>query len=169
MARAGSSRAILTPNGYLFDRLGSQGNRFPFLLCERAMNQMKGRIFNLPQNEMFENMRMSIGVFRYINHPDALPTVQRNRRELRTAVIAIAQIVTPLRDAVAIHREFDSNWYREAADSTRGWLSERVLDIRLRFGELERAGNLPPNAASVQSILDELANQMHYIQPPPDI
>ncbi|KAJ0304383.1 hypothetical protein Brms1b_011243 [Colletotrichum noveboracense] len=121
------------------------------------------------QNEMFDRMRMAIGTFRYINHPDALPTVQRNRREIRTAIIAISKFVRPLRDAVAIHREFDSNWYREAADTTRAWLAERILEIRLRFGELERTGNLPPNAADVQDILDALANQIHYIQSPPDI
>ncbi|KAK2007854.1 hypothetical protein LZ32DRAFT_34490 [Colletotrichum eremochloae] len=220
LPRAGSSLSILTPNGYLFDRLGSQGNRFPLLLCERVMNQMKGRIFNLrqqsptdssgsgggsssdnndpdnavgdrpnpasddrfedlldltiegnvtAQNEMFDILRMAIGVFRYINHPDALPTIQRNRRELRTAVIAIAQVVAPLRDAVAIHREFDSNWYREGADRTRAWVRQRILDVRGAFGRLENDNESPPNAPVVREILDELNDQLDYIKPPPDI
>ncbi|KAL2286175.1 hypothetical protein FJTKL_07010 [Diaporthe vaccinii] len=212
--RAGSSQRIRTPNGYLFDRIGSQGNRLPLLLCERNMNRMKGLIFNLrmlspnnggggsgdngqssvgerpnpmdnaqftalleqaglgnlgAQNEMFENLRMAIAVFRYINHPDAQPTVQRNRRELRTATTLIAQAVGPLRNAVAIQREFDSNWYREAADRTRAWVAERILEIRLHFGELDQNGELPPNAADVRDITDTLAEQIHYIQPPPDI
>ncbi|KAF4839834.1 Mutanase [Colletotrichum siamense] len=222
LPRAGSSHTLRTPNGYLFDRFGSQGNREPFVLCERVMNQMKGRIYNLrqpspkadnggntgggsgsgtndpdsdvgerpgiigderfqtllinmltgdvaAQTEMFDSIRMAIGVFRYINHPDALPTVQRNRREIRAAVIAIAKFVRPLSDAAAIHREFDSNWYREGADRTRAWVAESILEIRLNFGRLERDGNLPPNAAEVQDILDALSDQIHYIQPPPDI
>ncbi|OHW99154.1 glycosyl hydrolase family 71 protein [Colletotrichum incanum] len=222
MPRAGSSKAILTPNGYLFDRLGSQGNRFPLLLCECVMNQVKGRIYNLrqpspqaenggnagsgsgsndndpnsdvgerpnpmgeerfetlllntlrgnvtAQNDMFEGLRMAIGIFRYINHPDALPTVQRNHRELRIAVTVIAGLIRPLSDAAAIQREFDSNRYREGADRTRAWVAERILDIRLQFGQREQDGNLPPNAATVQGILDDLADQIHYIQPPPDI
>lgn len=244
LPRAGSSQRIRTPNGYLFDRLGSQGNRFPLVLCESALNQMKGRIFNLrmpanndgdgsdgsdgsdgggsdsddgdsdsddsdisddndededqnssvgdrpnpmaqvrfttlvrrmgrgnlgAQNEVFENIRMAIAVFRYINHPDAQPTVQRNRRELRTAITLVAQAVGPLRNAVAIQREFDSNWYREAADRTRDWVAQRILEIRLWFGQLEQGGQLPPNAADVRDITDKLAEQIHYIQPPPDI
>lgn len=231
--RAGSSFTILTPNAYLFDRLGSQGNRAPLVLCQRTLNQMKGRIFNLrmpangqddggdeededddgsdaddddsdseaedqnssvgarpnpigirrfrrllrqtaqgnvvAQNQIFESIRMAIAVFRYINHPDAQPTVQRNRRELRNAVALIAQEIVPLRNAVAIQREFDTNWYREAADRTQAWVAARILDIRLRFGELERNGELPPNSADIQDILDSLSDQIHYIQPPPDI
>lgn len=231
--RAGSSRSLLTPNGYFFDRLGSQGNRFPMLLCQRTLNQMKGRIFNLrmssdngddgddsdsdddgsdsddddseseedqnssvgrrpnpmgirrfqrllrqtaqgnvgAQNQIFESIRMAIGVFRYINHPDARPTVQRNRRELRNAITLIAQVprLQPLSNAVAIQREFDNSWYREAADRTRTWVAARILDIRLRFGELERNNQLPPNSVDVQDIVDALADQIHYIQPPPDI
>ncbi|KAK2026961.1 hypothetical protein LX32DRAFT_723107 [Colletotrichum zoysiae] len=215
LPRAGSSMSILTPNGYLFDRLGSQGNRFPLLLCERTMNQMKGRIFNLrqqsptddssdsddddpendvgerpnpaddrrfaplldrttqgnvtAQNEMFDILRMAIGVFRYINHPDALPTVQRNRRELRTAVMAIAQVVAPLRDAAAIHQEFDSNWYREGADRTLLWVTNRILQVRAAFSRLHEDDESPPNAPVVREILDELNDQLHYIKAPPDI
>lgn len=232
--RAGSSFTILTPNAYLFDRLGSQGNRAPLVLCQRTLNQMKGRIFNLrmpangeddggddeeeddddgsdaddddsdseaedqnssvgarpnpigirrfrrllrqtaqgnvvAQNQIFESIRMAIAVFRYINHPDAQPTVQRNRRELRNAVALIAREIVPLRNAVAIQREFDTNWYREAADRTQAWVAARILDIRLRFGELERNGELPPNSADIQDITDSLSDQIHYIQPPPDI
>ncbi|KAF5519750.1 hypothetical protein CGCA056_v008105 [Colletotrichum aenigma] len=222
LPRAGSSHTLRTPNGYLFDRFGSHGNREPFVLCERVMNQMKGRIYNLrqpspkadnggntgggsgsgsndpdsdvgerpgiigderfqtllinmlrgdvaAQTEMFDSIRMAICVFRYINHPDALPTVQRNRREIRAAVIAIAKFVRPLSDAAAIRREFDSNWYRECADRTRAWVVDSILEIRLNFGQLQRDGNLPPNAAEVQDILDALSDQIHYIQPPPDI
>ncbi|GKT42729.1 uncharacterized protein ColSpa_02910 [Colletotrichum spaethianum] len=46
MPRAGSSQSIRTPNGYLFDRLGSQGNRFPLLLW---------RIFSLRQPSPEQN------------------------------------------------------------------------------------------------------------------
>lgn len=29
------------------DRFGSQGNRVPMVLCQRGLNQMKGRVFDL--------------------------------------------------------------------------------------------------------------------------
>ncbi|CAI0645099.1 unnamed protein product [Colletotrichum noveboracense] len=41
----GTSRCINSINDFM-DFFGSQGNRKPLLLCERRLNQMKGRIFN---------------------------------------------------------------------------------------------------------------------------
>ncbi|KAI8259928.1 Glucan endo-1,3-alpha-glucosidase agn1 [Colletotrichum sp. SAR 10_99] len=42
----GKSRCIASINDFLMDFFGSQGNRKPLLLCERQLNQMKGRIFD---------------------------------------------------------------------------------------------------------------------------
>lgn len=214
LPRAGSSRPILTPNGYLFDRLGSHGNRRPMVLCDKTVNRMKGIIFNLKmpkdnadgnsestndddargrrpepmnrldftvrlgaaglgnldsQNAIFDTIRTVIAVFNYINHPDAQPIVQYNRRELRTAITLIGEAVPALRNAAAIHREFDRNWHREGADRARGWVVDRILDMRLHFGELEQNGQLPPNAEEVRSIINELDEQIDYTKPPPDI
>lgn len=46
LPRAGASRHVGNPNDYFMDRFGSTGNRQPLLLADRAMNQVKGRIFN---------------------------------------------------------------------------------------------------------------------------
>jgi hypothetical protein len=51
LPQAGSSRCIRTPNDYFMDRFGSQGNRYPLMLCERNLNQMKGILFNLDQTQ----------------------------------------------------------------------------------------------------------------------
>lgn len=216
LPRAGSSQILLTPNAYLFDRLGSHGNRNPMVLCEKPINQMQGLIFNLKmpsnkiddssvptndddasgirpepmpsrqfqlrlalagrgdvasQNAIFDTIRTVIAVFNYINHPDALPMIQNNRRELRTALMLIAEAVPALRDAPAIHREFDGNWYREGADRAQAcqWVAARILDIRLAFGELERNGELPPNVDEVRDILNTLELQIKWILAPPDI
>ncbi|KAK1999296.1 hypothetical protein LX36DRAFT_669568 [Colletotrichum falcatum] len=102
---------------------------------------------------MFDTLRMTIGVFRYINHPDALPTVQ----------------LAPLRDAVVIHREFDSNWYREGADRTRVSVKDRILDVREAFSRLEEDDESRPNAPVVGEILDDLDDQLDYMKPPLNI
>ncbi|WXC52158.1 hypothetical protein QX201_011817 [Fusarium graminearum] len=39
---AGSSRVVKSPNDYFMDRWGSKGNRSPFLLLDRNLNQVKG-------------------------------------------------------------------------------------------------------------------------------
>lgn len=45
LLRAGASRHVANPNDYFMDRFGSTGNRQPLLLADRAMNQVKGRVF----------------------------------------------------------------------------------------------------------------------------
>ena len=45
LTSTGSSRGIETPNDFFMDQFGSQGNRSPFLLLQRSLNNIKGRIF----------------------------------------------------------------------------------------------------------------------------
>ncbi|KAK1771446.1 glycosyl hydrolases family 18-domain-containing protein [Phialemonium atrogriseum] len=117
---------------------GSQGNRSPMLLADREMNQFKGRIFNIEQDAMasdtfrdnlaevmnnnfhglldeqaaierlFNPIRITIAVFRYIRHPDVLPVIQGNRRKLLEATQRISANVLTLGNAHALHEEFDS-------------------------------------------------------------
>jgi hypothetical protein len=170
------------------------------MLCERNLNQMKGRIFNLDQlavqptqpialndtflpllermlagditaqNQMFEHLRMVIAVFRYINHPDALAVIQNNRRQLQAAADTIGTQVTALRDMAAIHREFNINWYRRAADLARTWMTDRLIDIIAAFNLAANVNppRLPPNWRSVNETLQEIYGQLHHIQPPPE-
>lgn len=41
----GASRGIRTPNDFFMDQFGSHGNRSPFLILQRSLNQIKGRVF----------------------------------------------------------------------------------------------------------------------------
>lgn len=205
LPQAGSSRCIRTPNDYFMDRFGSQGNRYPLLLCERNLNQMKGILFNLDQtkkdkdgqlvptdpmdilnfqtllrrmlrgdlqaqNEIFEHLRIVIAVFVYINHPDAQRIIQYNRRELQAAADTISSQVGAFSQVGAIHREFNINWYRRAADLARTWVSDRLIDI---IGALNRAANanpqaLPPNWRSINETITKLYDDLKNIQAPPD-
>lgn len=199
LPRAGSSQCVRTPNDYFMDRFGSQGNRYPLMLCERNLNQMKGRLFNLDQtgqaptrpvgdvqfgqllretlrgnitaqNDMFEHLRVVIAVFRYINHPDALAIIQHNRRELQAAADTISTEIGAFRLVGTVHREFNTNWYRHAADLARTWVSGWLMNITIAFNMVAN-GNpvlLPPNWRQVNATISEIWDQLDFIQPPPD-
>ncbi|KAF5601567.1 glycosyl hydrolase family 71 [Fusarium subglutinans] len=126
----GSGIALRTPNDYFENMFGSQGYRPPMALCERKLNQMKGRVFNLQiatnspvdpiaedtfqsmlDNSMVSTFRQStipdrfctvIGVFHYINHPSARTILNQNIRDMRTALIEIGRAVPQLNPAVAL-------------------------------------------------------------------
>ncbi|RYP85137.1 hypothetical protein DL769_001041 [Monosporascus sp. CRB-8-3] len=194
LPRAGSSRCITKPNEYFMDRFGSHGNRSPMLLCERNLNQVKGRVFDIntpsgrptspmaqdtfqellddavtsvaAQTELFENLRMVIGVFNYINHPQALPVLRANIRELENAADEISASVGALRNVGPIFREFYPIWYREAATLAQTWVSDRLNDIIGRFTGEIMMGTAPPNARGVREMVHNLFNDLGNITSP---
>ncbi|KAI0811427.1 hypothetical protein GGR55DRAFT_101306 [Xylaria sp. FL0064] len=125
LPRTGTSRYIDQPVQYMFDQIGSYGNRAGMILCQRDFNEVKGRVFNLntqkgvnrgqapwnvarfqevvdrsltnttAQNEMIEALRQVIGVFRYINNNEARPILGGNIRNMEVAADQIAATVPP--------------------------------------------------------------------------
>ncbi|KAI8161859.1 Glucan endo-1,3-alpha-glucosidase agn1 [Colletotrichum sp. SAR 10_86] len=185
----GTSRCINSINDFIMDFFGSQGNRKPLLLCERRLNQMKGRIFNRemrPVNDvvmaglrddalsgdtqaeetMFDNIARAIGVWNYLNHPDALPTVSTNRNNLIDGSGLIGRLVPAFARMRDILMEFDENWYNDAAERTRGWVDE-MLDLILQdLDALSQAGRAPPNEFSIRARVARLLNRRGDIKPP---
>ncbi|KAF4860448.1 Glucan endo-1,3-alpha-glucosidase agn1 [Colletotrichum siamense] len=186
----GKSRCIASINDFLMDFFGSQGNRKPLLLCERQLNQMKGRIFDrrvrpvadaqmtqlrlqalsgntTAEEVLFNNIARAIAVWNYINHPDVQPTVATNRNNLIEGTRIIAQLIGPLSRMRALLQEFDPVWYQAAADRTRRWVDE-MLDLILQdLDALTQAGLAPANAHSIRLRVSRLLNRRGDIKPPP--
>lgn len=198
LPRAGASRALLNPNAYFFDRFGSRGNRSPLVLADREMNQFKGRIFdvdvnpmaqdvfssnlqdvlnnnfNSPQDEedavfaLFNPIRLTISVFRYIHHPEVLPIIQRNRRNLLEATETISQHVVTLGNAHALHEEFSSLWYAARTTRARDWIQDRLVQIVQAFNEYEEDNDAEhPAQTRIFHEVKLLEDQIIYVQPPP--
>jgi hypothetical protein len=164
------------------------------VLCERNLNQVKGRVFNLrpetggsvapigearshelledsitsvaAQNELFDNLRQVIGVFTYMNHPQARPIIRQNVQDLQAAADEISLRVQRLANVGDIHREFSVFWYEHVATLTRSWLSDRLNDIAARYTQEENAGTAPPNAAQVKQMLDALFGELNQVKSP---
>ncbi|EQB54827.1 mutanase [Colletotrichum gloeosporioides Cg-14] len=142
---AGKSQTLYAPEDYFQDQFGSIGNRAPMVLCEKKLNNMKGKIigFDDPvarntmrdlrdgaltgdisdQDEFFRGIARAISVFVYLNHPDVLPTVQGNRQNLFNPARLLAMLVIEFTNLEYLVREFDDAWYEEAARRTRAWVS----------------------------------------------
>ncbi|CAH0045716.1 unnamed protein product [Clonostachys solani] len=187
--RTGSSRGIRTPNGYLMDQFGSQGNRAPLLILERGVNQIKGAIFtedtsprsittmtNLLETaiggtgheELLQPIREAIAVFRYINHPDARPRIQANRRALLETSRSISTSVLGLGRLHALHLEHDANWYRTRTRRARTWVADQLVRIAAAFTAEENAGRTPTNLQVIRAALNSLFDDLQYMEPPPD-
>ncbi|KEY74068.1 hypothetical protein S7711_02657 [Stachybotrys chartarum IBT 7711] len=186
----GTSRGIRTPNDFFMDQFGSQGNRAPLLLLQRSLNQIKGRVFgdgvdiededhftdNLEavarsgqqEDYLLANIRETIAVFRYINHPNALPRIQANRRRLREVTAIIEREVPVLAGMHDLHIEFDNAWYRERSANARTWVADRLVQIIATYSNLEQAGTSPANAREVRAAVDSLFDDLPYMEPPPE-
>lgn len=190
----GARRCTSSPSQYFADQFGSHSRRNPMLLCERNLNQMKGRVFDLQlprgrptnpidldrfnalandalwsnqaQNELFDLLRQVIGVFNYINHPQALPILQANRNRLQTAAVEIAGRVRALENLGLVFEEFFPAWYQETATRTRVWLANRLEELGNRFDQAEQAGQNPLNAAYVRQTLLTFFDALSQIRSP---
>lgn len=193
---AGTSRCVKSPVEYMFDQVGSYGNRAGMVLCQRDFNQRKGRVFNLNtqagpghqvsplaqdrfemlleqsltstvrQDELFEALGQVIGVFRYINDPVILPIVRTNINNMQDAADRIAATVPQLPYLGRMFAEFYPAWYQEAARTSRAWMSDRINDIIARYTRAIMSGNAPANAMQVQMLVNELFDDLQYMVSP---
>lgn len=161
------------------------------------MNQFKGRIFDVDVNPMaqdvfssnlqnvldnsydalpdedavealFNPIRLTISVFRYIHHPEVLPIIQRNRRNLLAATETISQHVVTLGNAHSLHEEFSSLWYAARTTRARDWVQDRVVQIVQAFTDYRSLnGAAHPAADRVLHEAGRLQDQIIYIEPPP--
>ncbi|XEU96396.1 hypothetical protein FSHL1_001681 [Fusarium sambucinum] len=154
---AGSSRTVKTPNDYFMDRFGSYGNRAPFFLLDRNLNQVKGRIFNdgasvqdpvLFAKHLKETIRDGNGHDAILNPikwiEGAMPQFQRLHE---------------------IHQEFDYNWYLTRTDDARDWVIGQLDSIRDAFN------NANPKPANYQTVMDAVKHfrsELKLIRPPPE-
>ncbi|KXH28062.1 mutanase [Colletotrichum nymphaeae SA-01] len=183
---SGASRCIRTPNDYVMDQFGSKGNREPLLLCERKLNNAKGAIFNganptsnqnmrdirdealagdtASEEELFNNIAIAIAVWNYMHHPLALPVVQKNRRNIKAAIVRIASTVPQLANLVLILIEFDSLWYSRAAQRTTEWVTAMLDAIDADLNDLTLAGLAPPNEASIRARVARLRGRISDIR-----
>ncbi|KAI8951129.1 hypothetical protein F4801DRAFT_546511 [Xylaria longipes] len=192
----GTSRCIKSPAEYMFDQIGSYGNRAGMILCQRDFNQMKGRVFNLNtqagvgrgvspiaymefqrlvemsfnstvnQDQLFESLRQVIGVFRYINDFEIRPVLGGNIDNMQAAANQISATIPRLASVGPMFREFYPAWYREAARTARAWVSDRITDIIAGYTQAIQSGNAPTNAAVVLMLVNELFDDLSYIVSP---
>ncbi|KAF6804960.1 mutanase [Colletotrichum plurivorum] len=186
---AGRSQDVSTPADYFWDQFGSLGNRAPLLLCEKLLNQMKGHILGwddpasrtdmknwreaalkgdvTSQSEYFQHISRSIAVFVYLNHPDALPTVQNNRESLFVAARFLSTLIVEFATLEALIRLFDEAWYEQAATLTREWAEDMLNEIQDALAPLVLSGRAPPNMASINIMIANLKARLGDIKPPP--
>jgi hypothetical protein len=191
LPNAGSSRYVDSPNEYFMDRFGSQGNRAPMVLCEKRLNELKGRIFNLrpvnppdfwsqanfdqlldqslydsrSRDDIFRMINMVVGVFRYMNDANIRPLIQNNLNELSLAIGRLEGLFPQdLAGAGAIFRDFYPNWYRMATSDARAWLTARLEQMSDFYTEHRRIAADPLEVARfIDRILSEI---IQYVNSP---
>ena len=191
LPNSGTSRGLNSANEYFWDQFGSQGNRPPMVLCERELNQLKGRIFNVrpegpidlwAQNSLdslidtsmhdmtarellMRRLRMTVAVFRYLNHPIVLPIIQNNINNLDLAVGRLENLFpTDLSGAQDIFREFYPVWYTQATRNTRNWLFDQLEAIQERYEEFRELAVDPVEMQ--QFIADMIGEVEMYVRSP---
>lgn len=107
-------------------------------------------------------------MFRYINHPNARPRIQANRRRLREATFIIEREVPELAGINDLHIEFDNNWYRERSRAARQWVADRLIQITATYNNLELAGTSPANTRVIRAGVESLFDDLQYMEPPPE-
>ncbi|GMF89510.1 unnamed protein product [Aspergillus oryzae] len=138
-----------------FIALGTRNNRGTFLLTEKSLNIVKGKIFDIEDKDDIFN-----GVIHNPTDPrkfdKALDLVAKSGtkeeelfdfiRRLFAEAIVLAQTVPGFKSLPAIHKEVDADWYRVAASGTRDWVSAQLMLISLRY-----MGSRAANAEVVQT------------------
>uniref|UniRef100_L2G271 Uncharacterized protein n=1 Tax=Colletotrichum fructicola (strain Nara gc5) TaxID=1213859 RepID=L2G271_COLFN len=159
------------------------------VLCEKKLNNMKGKIFGFEdpvarntmrdlrdgaltgdisdQDEFFRGIARAISVFVYLNHPDVLPTVQGNRQNLFNAARLLAMLIIEFANLEYLVREFDDAWYEEAARRTRAWAEEMLDSIQNALAPLVLSGRAPPNMAAIHAAIAALRGRLGDIKAPP--
>ncbi|PCD40766.1 hypothetical protein FGRA07_02037 [Fusarium graminearum] len=144
---AGSSRVVKSPNDYFMDRWGSKGNRSPFLLLDRNLNQRQSKVETAMMESWIPLNGKTISVFRYLNRAEISGAVPRLRR------------------LHEIHQEFDYNWYRARTDNARKWVIEQLDLIENAF---QKASPVPANYKTVMDTVAEFKTEARLIRPPPE-
>ncbi|GMG51565.1 unnamed protein product [Aspergillus oryzae var. brunneus] len=138
-----------------FIALGTRNNRGTFLLTEKSLNIVKGKIFDIEDKDDIFN-----GVIHNPTDPrkfdKALDLVAKSGtkeeelfdfiRRLFAEAIVLAQTVPGFKSLPAILKEVDADWYRVAASGTRDWVSAQLMLISLRY-----MGSRAANAEVVQT------------------
>ncbi|KAE8140397.1 glycosyl hydrolases family 18-domain-containing protein [Aspergillus pseudotamarii] len=183
----------LIPNDRLYSALGTVNNRATFLLAEKYLNMVKGRIFKMqlkdeifngfitspedakkfdPALELaaktgtgeeapFKHIRLAIGVWNYLNHPEVLSRVDTVRENLFAETIVLAQTVPGFKSLPGILKDVDADWYRVAASGTRDWVATQLMLMSLRY-----MGSRAANAEVVHTTAQLLKNQLDDIVVP---
>ena len=107
-------------------------------------------------------------MFRYINHPQARPRIQANRRRLREVTEFIEREVPQLAGLNALHIEFDNAWYRAASNRAREWVAGRLFEITATYQIREFRGLAPANSRQVKAGVKSLFDDLRYLEPPPE-
>ncbi|UZP44687.1 hypothetical protein NXS19_012499 [Fusarium pseudograminearum] len=168
-------------------KLPSAGNRLPFLLLDRNLNQVKGRIFSdgatVQDPSLFAKLlkatikggnghdgildpiKWTISVFRYLNRAEVREQIQKNRQGLLAASSQISGAVPRLKRLHEIHQEFDYNWYRARTDNARKWVIGQLDLIENAF---QKASPVPANYKTVMDTVAEFKTEARLIKPPPE-
>ncbi|KAF0640140.1 hypothetical protein FPSE5266_04165 [Fusarium pseudograminearum] len=168
---AGSSRVVKSPNDYFMDRFGSKGNRLPFLLLDRNLNQVKGRIFSdgatVQDPSLFAKLLKATikGGNGHDGILDPIKWIQKNRQGLLAASSQISGAVPRLKRLHEIHQEFDYNWYRARTDNARKWVIGQLDLIENAF---QKASPVPANYKTVMDTVAEFKTEARLIKPPPE-
>lgn len=117
---------------------------------------------------LFNPIRITTAVFRYIHHPDVLPVIQGNRRNLLEATQRISANVLTLGNAHALHEEFDPVWYAARTDRARDWVQDRLVQVIQAFSDFSAANDeIHPAERRVFHQIGRLQDQIRYIEPVP--
>lgn len=110
-------------------------------------------------------MKQVIAIFRYLFDQDVLPQIQRQRRQIRRQLNAVALAIPQLGPLLNIWLQFDPVYFTAVADRTRTWLQGQITRIRTMY---LAANPAPGNRARVLNELTLLQNQLNIIQGFPD-
>ncbi|KAF3803344.1 hypothetical protein GCG54_00004511 [Colletotrichum gloeosporioides] len=186
---AGKSQTLYTPEDYFQDQFGSIGNRAPMVLCEKKLNNMKGKIFGFDDPVARNTMRdlrngaltgdisdqdeffRGIARVSFYRYPES--TRQRkldtdvftvgNFGNLFNAAHLLAMLIIEFANLEYLVREFDE----EAARRTRAWAEEMLDDIQNALAPLVLSGRAPPNMAAINAAIAALRGRLGDIKAPP--
>lgn len=166
--------------GRMFTTLGSNYNRAPFRLIPRSINNMKGKVFALQQpfdrptwladvreaaednfgeEDRQEPLRDVIAIWRYLHSPEVLPTIQRQRRQMRAQMAAASLNIPGLSNLADIWEDFDINFWFTAARHTRQFILQCLQDAADVYTAESDPADRPDNWDRVIAQLDEIAYQ----------
>lgn len=117
------------------------------------------------EENFLQPLRQVVAIFRYMFDDDVLPQIQRERRQIRRQLAAIATWIPQLQPLLSIWTEFDPAYFAFYAENTRTWLQGQIILIRNQYNA---ANPVPANRARVLQELLLLENQLGDIVGFPD-